>query len=432
MKRHLQLLEMQSHFMTDLSAFAHENAKILQQRMTIVDAKGRVVAESDTRYTINRSLEERPEIEAATTQEFASALRRNESSQYDTLFVAHQILHNGRLLTIRLGFELTETGSDFNAVWTKMSVVFIVVLILAYLLSQRLRRNIQRDINQIVAYLDQVSEKNYKAVIKIRYFYEFMSIALSLKNFAKKLSKIERQKRKHTARMRLINKQRNDILSAISHEFKNPIASVIGYAETLQEDLDAHLKIRERFLGKIVSNAKKISMMIDRLALSVKLENNDLKIKTTQFDLCELLQESANNMLKRYPDRTIAVLCEPCLVNADKVMLDLVVTNLMDNALKYSEEEVTVAIDDRYLSVIDKGIGIPAAELEQITNKFYRVEKNTWDNSMGLGLAIVGYILKLHGSQLDIKSEVMEGSIFRFQVATMKAGPFMEKESEVY
>lgn len=75
-----------------------------------------------------------------------------------------------------------------------------------------------------------------------------------LKNLAKKLRyNRDKQKRKHTAKLRLINKQQNDILSAISHEFKNPIAAIMGYAETLHDDIHLDPKIRQKFLDKILS-----------------------------------------------------------------------------------------------------------------------------------------------------------------------------------
>jgi len=70
--------------------------------------------------------------------------------------------------------------------------------------------------------------------------------------------------------------------------------------------------------------------------------------------------------------------------------------------------------------VIDKGLGIADLEIDKITSKFYRVEKNTWDNSMGLGLAIVTYVLKLHNSTLIIESKEGEGSIFAFDLTPMK------------
>lgn len=176
----------------------------------------------------------------------------------------------------------------------------------------------------------------------------------------------------------------------------------------------------KKFLDKILSNGKKISTMLDRLALSVKLENEDLSIKPTDFDLRDLCEEVVANLSKKYEYRTITFKGESTPVHADKTMLELVIINLVDNAVKYSEDDVNVVLDDDNVSVIDKGMGLEAAELEKITSKFYRVQKNTWDNSMGLGLAIVSYILKLHKTSLDIKSKVGEGSRFSFNIDTIR------------
>ena len=107
---------------------------------------------------------------------------------------------------------------------------------------------------------------------------------------------------------------------------------------------------------------------------------------------------------------------------ADKDMLDNVLTNLVDNALKYSDDDVIISLSEAKLMVIDKGMGISEADIDKVASKFYRVHKNTWDNSMGLGLAIVSYILKLHDSSLIIESKVGEGSLFGFSVKKMIKG----------
>ncbi|MEJ2468177.1 MAG: HAMP domain-containing sensor histidine kinase, partial [Campylobacterales bacterium] len=206
----------------------------------------------------------------------------------------------------------------------------------------------------------------------------------------------------------------------LSHEFKNPIASIVGYAETLYDDPHIDGKVRQRFLQKITANAQKISTMLDRLSLSVKLENNDLEPSRTRFDLCDLARECANNIAKKYPERELQVSCDESPIEADRTMIDLVVTNLLDNAMKYSEDEVTLEISERTLWVHDRGIGIAEKELERISSKFYRVQKNTWDNSMGLGLSIVSYILAMHGTKLQIKSAEGEGSSFGFDITALQ------------
>jgi len=100
-------------------------------------------------------------------------------------------------------------------------------------------------------------------------------------------------------------------------------------------------------------------------------------------------------------------------------MIELVLINLVDNALKYSDSDVKVVLKEDELYVKDRGIGIKEEHLDKVSSKFYRVKKNSWDNSMGIGLAMVSYILKMHKSKLDISSKFAEGSVFSFSLKEM-------------
>lgn len=413
------LMELELENIEDLDSFAklvHENTEL---RVTIIDDIGVVIAESSADKTTMDNHSSRYEIMQANKDEFSHITRYSKTLKVDFLYVAKKLSYKGKKIYIRLSMSLAQVMSDFYSLWSKLFLVFLVVVVFAFYISKRMSERIVYDIDQITVFLDDISNKNYNAIIKTKYFYEFLQISLMLKNLVKKLSSRDKQKRKYTAKLRLMNKQRNDILSAISHEFKNPVASIIGYAQTLQEDPDITPKIREKFLSKISSNGDKISQMLDRLALSVKLENNDLVMGASIFDMKILCEEVSSNMALKYRDRDIIVEADKTIVEADKTMIELVVTNLVDNALKYSQTDVKVVLKDNKLSVIDKGIGIQEEHLDKVTSKFYRVKKNTWDNSMGIGLAMVSYVLKMHKSKLEIESKFAEGSVFSFSVKEM-------------
>lgn len=100
-------------------------------------------------------------------------------------------------------------------------------------------------------------------------------------------------------------------------------------------------------------------------------------------------------------------------------MFENLMTNLVENGLKYSEEEVVVRVRDARVEVIDKGIGISEADIGQITKRFFRVDALSWDNSIGVGLYIVKYILKLHNTFLEIESRPGKGSKFWFDIKEM-------------
>jgi signal transduction histidine kinase len=208
-----------------------------------------------------------------------------------------------------------------------------------------------------------------------------------------------------------MNKQRNAILSSISHEFKNPVAVIIGYAETLQEDSSDPMQ--QRFLNKIVQNGNKISTMISRMNLSLSLEYNDFTLQKEMIDIRTLVHDVVSNMQKKYKDRTIHLTNHSRRLHIDPTLFDMLITNLIDNALKYSQDDIFVTVSDKSLSVEDQGIGIAQDDIDNITQRFYRVSKNRWDNSLGLGLSIVQFIVKLHDMQLRIDSTVGEGSTFK-------------------
>jgi signal transduction histidine kinase len=99
-------------------------------------------------------------------------------------------------------------------------------------------------------------------------------------------------------------------------------------------------------------------------------------------------------------------------IDLDETMIVIAISNLIENALKYSQDKVVVKIDEKTLSVIDTGMGINQNDISKITNKFYRVSINSWNNSLGVGLALVKNILKLHKFKLKITSVENEGSVF--------------------
>lgn len=423
-KEHLEsvinVIELNIDSQKDIDKYAGEVKSKNALRVTIINSDGEIIAESDADKSGMDNHGNRYEVMQANNNEFGYIIRYSNTLKVDHLYVAKKIITGDSHIYVRLAIPLDRVMSNFYELWSKLLLVFSVIILIAFLVSKSMSQRIIHDVEQLTIFLDNISNKNYTYPMQIRYFYEFLHISQLLKNLVKRLKNREKQKRKYTAKLRLMNKQRNDILSALSHEFKNPLASVLGYAQTLKEDLELSGPIRERFLGKIITNSEKMTKMLDRLALSVKLENNDLEIKPTQFHLEQLAQEIITTLAPKYKEQSILLEAEEVILNADKTMIELVLNNLIDNALKYSRVDVKIVIDSKYVRVIDRGVGIQEEHLEKVTSKFYRVKKNTWDNSMGLGLAMVSYVLKMHGSELEIESEYGKGSIFSFSIETMR------------
>ncbi len=232
-----------------------------------------------------------------------------------------------------------------------------------------------------------------------------------IENLKKELKNLKRENKK----LKIQNSFKDDVISAISHEFKNPISIINGYIETI---LNSNLsyELQNKFLDKIHKNTLRLSELIDRLYFVTKIENKKLNINKENFRFDNIIKEVAES----FDEKRIKLNLIPINIYADKNLIQIVIYNLISNALKYSKDEITINLNDKYFEVIDKGIGIDKKNLEIIKEKFFRVAKNDWDNSLGLGLYIVEKILKLHNTHLQIESEIKKGSKFYFNITSIK------------
>ena len=385
-------------------------------RATIIAEDGTVIAEShhDKKNMDNHI--NREEIFQATKSDEGSSVRFSETTKDDRLYIAKKMILEEKVLYIRLSSSLALILENFFALWLKVTLLFAFFIFVGMIINYRVSKRIAFDLGILKSNLEQIAQKTYKLKERASYTREFSVISQNIEKLAMKLQKRDKQKQKHTAKLRLMNKQRNMMLSSMAHEFKNPIASMIGYAETLHNDTNCKGEVRERFLQKIVDNGEKINTLLDRMSLSISLDNEDFQYHRSLFDFNVVVTDAVLDMEKKYIDRKIVYSGQKLNVYADRTLLELAVVNLIDNALKYSESDVEVKLNSEIFSVKDSGIGIEESELVKITKKFYRIYKNRWDNSMGLGLAIVSFILKAHNTSLDIQSVEGEGSTFSFSI----------------
>ena len=304
---------------------------------------------------------------------------------------------------------------DETIAYTSIVLLILGFSIFIYAIRRGANR-MQRELQLINTYLENL-EKTEKIDYKANFFtQEFEDINQNLIKVLKSAKKREDIKQRYNAKLKLKNRQRADMISAIAHEFRNPIASIMGYAQTLEEDKEIPSSLQEKFLGKIYNNGMKIEALLSRLVLWNKFESGEATLHPSNFDLYTLVNEVKTALEERYQQRVIVVEGDAYMVDADRTLMEIVLKNLMENALKYSKDEVLVKIDEGTVSVIDKGTGISSSDISKVTKKFYRSGTHSWDNSMGLGLSIVKRILALHGTELEIESEEEKGSTFSFHI----------------
>ena len=301
-----------------------------------------------------------------------------------------------------------------NNIYPVISIIALSFSMILYILYEALLK-IQRELRRINDYLlDRKSPQKSICTTK-----EFSTINKNLVEVLNSAKQREIDKRKYNARLKLKNRQRSDMLSAIAHEFRNPISAIIGYSQTILDDPDIPTPLREKFLNKISNNGERIEELLSRLILWNNFERGETKLHINSFNILKIAQDIKQNLEDKYKNRTIQIKFnskDNQIINGDKTLIDIVIKNLVENALKYSTKDVIIKIEQNRISIIDKGIGISKDDLNKVTKKFYRTNNNSWNNSMGLGLSIVKTILNLHNTTLEIESKENIGSIFSFEL----------------
>ena len=388
-------------------------SKKLNLRISIINENGEVVAESHKNIEDIKNHSNRVEIIEARNIGLGKDTRVSETLNKDLIYIAKKVSFNEEIYYLRMADYTNKITDNFKKLTFEIFIYISFFLIIAFISTYFISIKIQRETDSILYFLKEITNKKKPIFLQSNYTFEFYKIAKLLNKVAKKLSKKDEIKAKHTAKLTLANRQKDDIISAISHEFKNPIAIISGYSQTLIEDENLSLTLKIKFLNKILSNSNKMSQIVDKLRLTLKLQDNNHKLILNKVSIKKIVENSISDLKIKYKNREIKVLGVDKEINADEILIGIAISNLIENALKYSQEDVIIEINENSISITDKGIGISQENLENIFKKYYRATSNNWNNSLGLGLFIVKSILNVHNFKLEIDSKIGNGSTFK-------------------
>lgn len=388
-------------------------SKKLNLRISIINENGEVVAESHKNIEDIKNHSNRVEIIEARNIGLGKDTRVSETLNKDLIYIAKKVSFNEEIYYLRMADYTNKITDNFKKLTFEIFIYISFFLIIAFISTYFISIKIQRETDSILYFLKEITNKKKPIFLQSNYTFEFYKIAKLLNKVAKKLSKKDEIKAKHTAKLTLANRQKDDIISAISHEFKNPIAIISGYSQTLIEDENLSPTLKIKFLNKILSNSNKMSQIVDKLRLTLKLQDNNHKLILNKVSIKKIVENSISDLKIKYKNREIKVLGVDKEINADEILIGIAISNLIENALKYSQEDVIIEINENSISITDKGIGISQENLENIFKKYYRATSNNWNNSLGLGLFIVKSILNVHNFKLEIDSKIGNGSTFK-------------------
>lgn len=381
-------------------------------RTTIITDEGVVIAESDKDIDDMDNHKNREEILQLKSSDIGFSIRVSDTTGKKHLYVVKKATIGDREYFVRMAQDIDRIEEKFLTLSLQIVAIFLVSLLIAFFLFFRIGRLIKKETYSIEDMLNRLLEKRSIDEEKESKIYEFYTISYLLSRVGKKLKTRQKQKSKQAAKLKLANLQKDDIISALSHEFKNPIAIIKGYCETLQKD-EVNKEIESRFLSKIEKNANKMNDMLDRLRLSLKLEDGKYALNFEKTDMKALIEDIIGEFASSHGDREILFEGSSVHMEIDRLLFSIALGNIIENALKYSEGKIEIELKEESLSIKDSGIGLEKSDIKKVTQKFYRVSQNSWNNSLGLGLNITYNVIKLHNFKLEIDSEKNVGSTFK-------------------
>lgn len=232
---------------------------------------------------------------------------------------------------------------------------------------------------------------------------------------------------------------RNSLLSAISHDLRTPLATIVGSASALVED-HAQLKPGDRLdLGRaILDEAVRMTNLINNILNMAKLDVGAVRLNRQWHTLEDIVGTVLTRLRKPLEGRPVKVppLGDLPLVFVDSVMIEQVLVNLLENAIRYTPpgSPIDIAVERSLLtatvSVADRGPGIPAGQEERIFEKFHRARFEGAQSGVGLGLAICRAIVEVHGGWITARNRGTGGAVFTFVLPQEQPPPILLPEDE--
>ncbi len=228
-------------------------------------------------------------------------------------------------------------------------------------------------------------------------------------------------------RMKVLDDSRQEFVSNVSHELKTPITSMKVLADSLISQRDVPIEVYQEFMSDIAKEIEREDKIITDLLALVKMDRTAADLNITEVDinmLVELIMKRLRPIAQKRDVELVYESVRPVTAAVDEVKMTLVISNLVENAVKYNKEhgwvKVTLDADHRFftLEVADSGIGIPAESLDHIYERFYRVDKSRSREigGTGLGLAITRSAVLMHRGSIRVESKEEEGTVFKVRI----------------
>lgn len=361
-------------------------------RVTLIDASGEVLYDSGKQEEHLENHLDRPEIQEALKSGSGQDVRRSETLDQDMFYYAVR-LDNGTVLRVSKNMETV--FSTAMSILPMMGVVACCMVIFALLLAKWQTAKLIYPINHLNL-AEPMENDMYEELTPL-------------------LQSIDKQNREKDA----VANMRKEFSANVSHELKTPLTSISGYAEIMKNGL-VRPEDMKTFSERIYNEASRLITLVEDIMKLSKLDEGAVELEKEEVDFYMLTREICSRLAPQAEKRNVRVEVtgEPVHYLGVRQVLDEMLYNMIENAIKYNKEGGLVSVwvgntlQGIKIIVRDTGIGIPKEEQERIFERFYRVDKShsKATGGTGLGLSIVKHGALMHGAKIDVDSEVNKGT----------------------
>jgi len=299
--------------------------------------------------------------------------------------------------------------------------LIIIILFVSFIILDLIGAKRNKELNKIKEIITNISKNVYANSEEIILTKNLSGLEDAIKGmFERAKSDIEYLKK--------LEKIRTEFLANVSHELRTPIFAIQGYIETLLNGAVNDKNVNLSFLDKANQHTISLSNLLNDLIDISMIESGEMRMSYRYFYIIPYLKQIVNDLKPMADEKGIGLILhksvdEKLQLFGDKNKLKQVLVNLIQNSIKYTEHGMVeiFAEEEKKFSLIrikDTGIGIPEEDINRVFERFYRVDKarSRAVGGTGLGLAIVKHIIEAHGSKIEVKSRLNEGSEFSFRL----------------
>jgi signal transduction histidine kinase len=255
----------------------------------------------------------------------------------------------------------------------------------------------------------------------------------SVRREREKTSSALKAREEELAILKQINQLKDEFVGLVSHELRTPLTVILGALSTVITEGDK-LSRREikQLIGDAYSEAELLSEILGNLLELARAQANRLQINEEPVNIRETIDTVVKKKAKQALSRRLVIDCDESItLTADRVRLQRILYNLLDNAIKYSEPETKIEVfvrlnnDEVLIGIRDHGIGIPSEKLGKLFEPFQRLEQQNGKTvGTGLGLVVCSRLVEAHGGRLWVESQPGKGSTFQFTLPMLDLGSY--------